>query len=124
MKRIALTIVLAVLASCTAMQAQYYVRYSTNTGCENHIIRSCPEYTFLTEVLYSKDNVSGYMELWVEGVSACRIPVSLSYEVKDIFDERYPSFGQLGIRPHEPDLCCAFCSIEQKRLAVQEPAYI
>ena len=75
---------LAVLASCTAIRAQHYVLYSANTGCENHIIRSCPEYTFLTEVLYTKDNVSGYMELWVDGVAACRIPVSLSYEVKDM----------------------------------------
>ena len=84
MKRIVLTFVLAVLASCTAIRAQHYVLYSANTGCENHIIRSCPGYTSLTEVLYTKCDGSDYFELWVEGVAACRIPVQKSYEVKDM----------------------------------------
>ena len=84
MKRITLTLMLAVLASCTAVHAQHYVRHSANTGCTNHIIRSCTGYANWTEVLYTKDSESGYLELWVEGVAACRIPVPLAYEVKDM----------------------------------------
>ncbi|MBQ6068010.1 MAG: hypothetical protein IJK84_00765 [Bacteroidales bacterium] len=84
MKRLLLTFLLAFLASCTAIQAQHYVQYSANTGCKNHIIRSCTGYASNSEVLYTKDSESGYLELWVEGVAACRIPVPLMYEVKDM----------------------------------------
>ena len=105
MKRITLTFVLAFLASCTAIQAQQYVRYSANTGCDNQLIRTCPAYTSQTEVLYTKDSESGYMELWVEGVATCRIPVLMSYEVKDMkvyenllyFCGRHKSWGFIAV---------------------------
>lgn len=84
MKRIALTFVLAVMVSCTAMQAQHYVRRSANTGCENQIIRSYQGYAFQSVVLYTKCDRSDYLELWVEGVAACRIPLPVAYEVKDM----------------------------------------
>ena len=84
MKKFALFVMLAFIATDTGIWAQHYVRYSANTGCTNRIVQSCPVYTNLTEVLYTRDNVSGYLVLWVEGVAACRISVPLAYEVKDM----------------------------------------
>ena len=76
MKKLSPFILLALLVSCVSLKAQDYVRYSAQTGCINRIIRSCPAYNN-TEVIYSTDSESGYIELWTEGTGTCRIPVTL-----------------------------------------------
>ena len=84
MKKIGFSILLALTAACVCGRAQNYVRYSAETKGINHIIRSCPIYNIPTEVIYSREDDSGYIELWVEGMGTCRIPVSLRYQVKDM----------------------------------------
>lgn len=84
MKKMGFSILLALTAACVCGRAQDYVRYSAETKGINHIIRSCTIYNTPTEVIYSREDDSGYIELWVEGTATCRIPVPLSYEVKDM----------------------------------------
>ena len=86
MKKIAFSILLTLLAVCMELQAQEYVRYSAVTGCINHIIRSFPAYSTYNEVIYSRNPVlgEGYIELWIEGVGTCRIPLLPEYDVHDM----------------------------------------
>ena len=84
MKKKCFSILLALMAACVCGRAQDYVRYTAETKGINHIIRSCTVYNIPTEVIYTKEDDSGYIELWVEGMGTCRIPVSLRYEVKDM----------------------------------------
>ncbi len=83
MKKLALIILLALMASGPHLRSQDYVRYTDGTGTVKRIIRACSAYNN-TEVIYSTDNVSGYIEFWKEGTGTCRIPVNLKFQVKDM----------------------------------------
>ncbi len=86
MKKISFIILLTLLAPCVSLHSQDYVRYSAETECNNVIIRSYSAFGTRNEVIYSRDPVQGqgYIELWVEGVGTCRIPVLQGYDVSDM----------------------------------------